>query len=202
MQINELEQQWGNWLFDSQFWLRFELGGEDFGVVELPVPRFLRALDRARAVADALFPAPFKIVGLTGVPQSQGKQTDLSRELAKIGFDGGVPLHTWVGPDPRVEDRDWAWAAFDLTNLPHMRDALLWNQIACDMRVQPHANTMSYLVDLERELVLLAYDDRGMDVLGRDAHWLNPVYKKFNAWLLDFDRPRMEAVFGHFARPT
>lgn len=196
MQIHELERCWGHWLFDSRFWLRFELGGQDYGVVERPVPRFLRALDRARAVADALFPAPFKIIGLAGVPKSRGKKTDVSLELAKIGFDGGVPLHTWVGPAPRVEDGDWDWAAFDLSSLPLMRDALLWNQIACDMRVRPVASALSYLVDLERELVVWAYDDRGMDVLGRDARWLNPIYNTFNSWLLDFDRPRMEQVFG------
>lgn len=59
MNKNEIEKIW------QQLWLsrkpnegqhiRFELGGEEFGNIEQPIPRFVQAFNRAVTVADGIF---------------------------------------------------------------------------------------------------------------------------------------------------
>ncbi|MDQ3124425.1 MAG: hypothetical protein M3Q74_02315, partial [Pseudomonadota bacterium] len=58
-----------NWLAafqGSEYSLRFELGGETLSNLTQPVPRFLQAFDRARAIADAVFPGVGALLGVVG----------------------------------------------------------------------------------------------------------------------------------------
>jgi hypothetical protein len=73
---------------------------------------------------------------------------------------------------------------------------LLWNQIAQDVGVEPRAPVLSKLVDRERGVVVNAYDDRGMDIIALSPNPIEDLYRRFDAWLLDCDRPRMASVFG------
>ena len=40
------------------------------------------------------------------------------------------------------------------------------------------------------------YDSRGMDLLGPNTERLGQLYTQFDAWLLDYDRPRMAEMFS------
>ncbi|WCR25026.1 DUF3885 domain-containing protein [Paenibacillus thiaminolyticus] len=40
------------------------------------------------------------------------------------------------------------------------------------------------------------YDDRGCDVICADVDPLRPLYEEFNDWILDYDREKIEALFG------
>jgi hypothetical protein len=40
------------------------------------------------------------------------------------------------------------------------------------------------------------YDDRGLDLVANDQDTLRGIYRKFNSWVLDYDRKRMESIFG------
>ncbi len=59
----------------------------------------------------------------------------------------------------------------------------------------PKAPVVSYFVDFDAGLLLHVYDDRGMDVHARDRKTIEPLYYEFDEWLLDYDRPRMNAIF-------
>jgi predicted Ser/Thr protein kinase len=39
------------------------------------------------------------------------------------------------------------------------------------------------------------YDDRGLDIVGINKKTLEPYYKKYNTWLLDYDRGKMDKIF-------
>ena len=41
-----------------------------------------------------------------------------------------------------------------------------------------------------------AYDDRGMDITSISKAAVSGLYQPFDAWLLDYDRPRMAEAFG------
>lgn len=50
----------------SRYSLRFELGGETLSNLTQSVPRFLQAFDRARAIADAIFPSDEPLKDVVG----------------------------------------------------------------------------------------------------------------------------------------
>ena len=74
-------------------------------------------------------------------------------------------------------------------------DILLWSNIACDIGVKPKAPVLSKLVDVARGVTVYAYDDRGMDITALSADPIAELYTRFDAWLLDCDRPRMSEAF-------
>ncbi|MTH64542.1 DUF3885 domain-containing protein, partial [Paracoccus shanxieyensis] len=54
----------------------------------------------------------------------------------------------------------------------------------------------NYIIDRSRSVILHIYDDRGMDVAAGHPSALRPLYEKFNCWLLDHDREKMDLIFG------
>jgi len=201
--------------YQFNYGLRFELGGEVFGNDE-PIPRFLQAIERARTVARALFDEPRTLDAvLCYYPPTVNPGPALlkwKKQLQEIGF----PFR--LGKAERVvvvEDGDepgdaycqfWSRITLAPQRDPAM-DVLLWAAVAQEMRVTPTINpgsfaqTSIYLVDFAARTILHVYDDRGMDVVALEARPLRPLYRRFNAWLLDCDRDRMDATFGkHAAR--
>jgi len=39
------------------------------------------------------------------------------------------------------------------------------------------------------------YDDRGVDVISTHPNNLKALYKKYNEWILDYDREMIDAIF-------
>jgi hypothetical protein len=110
---------------------------------------------------------------------------------------GSQTTPTWTAPHPHYVDdpeiAEFSWRAFDLTGERAQRDALIWNSIIYEMPIRPRAPVDSFLVDYERGLMLHIYDDRGLDVFATDPMTVLSVYQEFNDWLLDYDRPRIDA---------
>jgi hypothetical protein len=75
-------------------------------------------------------------------------------------------------------------------------DILLWSQVARDIGVMPQAPVLSKLVDVERGVTVYAYDDRGMDITATCPDPIAELHGRFDAWLLDYDRPRMSEAFA------
>jgi hypothetical protein len=119
--------------------------------------------------------------------------------LASFGFRGNA-IAEWrarLDPDePEQREEGFIWRAFDVTSDIASQDALLWSSLAYEMPIEPKSPVVSHLLDLERGILLHVYDDRGMDVSALTAAPLLPLYEKFGAWLLDYDRERMKAAFA------
>jgi len=196
-----LDATWDAAFRDSPYRLRFELGGETLSNLTRPVPRFLQAFDRARTIADALFPDAGAITAiLAGSPEPDvfAPQAGPPFEaLHALGFRAPAPCAQWRGPlipdDPESGVLDWR-AIRGVDSI--MRDTLLWTSISLEMPLAPKAAVRTYLVDGQRNVMLHVYDDRGMDVQAADPARIAPLYRRFDAWLLDYDRPRMAAAFG------
>jgi len=186
--------------------LRFELGGEKHGSISRPVHRFLRALDRARAVAEVTFGVSGHVGVLVSIYGGEKLKAKDRRQLGDLGPFGVDPaVLTYVGCVPQGEEDHIAefgedlcrhWFAFALSSSDDL-SPLLWCSIAREMPISPSARWPDvYFVDAGRGLVLHVYDDRGMDVSSVRADDLRGLYRKFGDWLLDYDRPRMDALFG------
>ena len=56
-----------------------------------------------------------------------------------------------------------------------------------------------YLFDTNRHIIFHLYDDRGLDVAAIDRETLLPLYYKYNSWILDYDRPKIEELFEGYS---
>ncbi len=195
---------WESAFKGSPYWLRFELGGEVLGCADAPVPRFVQALTRARIIRDAVFADTDRLWALVATDADPSRDffapvPDGFEAISNFGFQGSA-IAEWRGrlnPDePEQREQDFIWRAFDVTSDIASQDALLWSSIAYEMPIEPKSPVVSHLADFERGILLHVYDDRGMDVLALKPASLLPIYKEFDAWLLDYDRERMAAAFA------
>jgi hypothetical protein len=65
----------------------------------------------------------------------------------------------------------------------------------CDHLVEPWIEDRVYFLAPAKGLLFHMYDHRGLDIVAEDRATLAPIYRKFNDWLLDYDRPRMCETF-------
>ena len=52
-----------------------------------------------------------------------------------------------------------------------------------------------YFINTSKDLIVHLYDDRGMDIISINPDNLKALYKKYNQWILDFDRERIDVIF-------
>ena len=193
-----LGEKWARELWASEYRIRFELR-PDGGAY---VTKFTTAYDRARELARAALGEadPIGVIAAWPHPSLEIDWDGTNRDGFEIINEMGVPTdkyecawNSWFHPAD-VEEEPWLHRAVRLTW--DQADILLWNNIAYEISVRPRAPVHSRLVDLERGVLVYAYDDRGMDVTALKAADIVPLYRRYDRWLLDFDRPRMAEIFG------
>lgn len=54
-----------------------------------------------------------------------------------------------------------------------------------------------FIFDLEKHMMLHLYDDRGLDVVAENTSLLLPIYKKYNKWILSYDRVKIDTLFNN-----
>lgn len=200
--ILSLGPDWERELWASPFRLRFELnqGGAY-------VNMFTSSYDRARVLARAAlrtddlvgviaaYPDPKRELGAKWRGWTKGTAFG---HLEEMGVPTEPHLATWSGyrsPDQAIDDEAEPWVHRAVRLTWDQADILLWNQVAHDIGVAPQAPVMSKLVDLEHGVSVDAYDDRGMDVTSIARDTISGLYRQFDKWLLDYDRPRMAEAF-------
>ena len=173
--------------------LRFELsrGGPH-------LEQFAQAFDRGREILDFLFRDSRRIVVVVSQDGAGRllRHLSLFRSLRACDIPVSRPLGTWTEP----LDEEWGGeAARTLVAFRCDREALhrlLWGAVAVDLGVRPRLEGALSLADPERGILAHPYDDRGMDVIGPNRELLAELYHRFNGYLLDYDRARMDAWFG------
>lgn len=183
--------------YASKCALRFDLGGLETGR-----ERALRAMDRARGVAVAAFSESAALTVFASFYDWERLTPRASRSfkaLAALGFTAmfgrpeRVPLKDQIGLSPSGMELCRYWSrtdfAYDLGQLEVLLSASVSDLL-------PKGFLLFHIADLDRGLVLHAYDDRGMDVCGLSRVELVPIYGKFNKWLLDYDRATMDIAFS------
>lgn len=53
-----------------------------------------------------------------------------------------------------------------------------------------------YLIDTKLDVLFNLYDDRGLDVAAASRETIAPLYSKFNDWILEYDRQRIDRTFA------
>lgn len=52
-----------------------------------------------------------------------------------------------------------------------------------------------FFVNITKDIIFFIYDDRGCEVIALDAERLRPLYEKYDDWIEDTDRSKMEQTF-------
>lgn len=58
------------------------------------------------------------------------------------------------------------------------------------------SNVEIYFVNATKNLVFHMYDDRGLDIIASEAKTLKPIYIKFNDWILEANREKIDELMS------
>lgn len=168
-----------------------------------PLDQVLVALRKATAVcADIFDNNNLMLVHLQKfAPASRYQLRRTLRELDLAGVTIPATRDIWLEKNEEdswgeSDDRGyWANVAFELP-LSKLQN-LLWCAFAGDFGpLHPNPHCLVYLVNIEKEIVVHPYDDRGMDIIGGKFSPLRDLYEKHNAWLHDYDIEVMRNTFS------
>lgn len=56
-------------------------------------------------------------------------------------------------------------------------------------------NKEIYFINIDKKLIFHMYDDRGLDLISADKESLRSFYEKYNDWILDNDREKIQKQF-------
>ncbi|WP_243510280.1 DUF3885 domain-containing protein [Priestia filamentosa] len=65
-----------------------------------------------------------------------------------------------------------------------------------DLGIRPSIFNRVYFVNVDKETIFHVYDDRGCDVLATSSESISDIYKRYNNWILDYDKPEIDKVFN------
>ncbi|MBM2884544.1 DUF3885 domain-containing protein [Chromobacterium phragmitis] len=100
----------------------------------------------------------------------------------------------WISPNPEPDEPYRAFLIFSISKSDIRK--LIWGAVAMDLGIKPTIRGSVYIYSLMKGVLAHPYDDRGMDIIGNTAI-LSGLYRKYNEFLLDYDREAMDASFGN-----
>ncbi|MCM3725086.1 DUF3885 domain-containing protein [Neobacillus cucumis] len=53
-----------------------------------------------------------------------------------------------------------------------------------------------FFVNIKKDIIFFVYDDRGCEVIAREAEQIRPLYEKYNDWVEEVDKKRIEQGLG------
>lgn len=64
-----------------------------------------------------------------------------------------------------------------------------------EVGLKPRIYQRVYFINITTGTIFHIYDDRGCDVISESSSALRPLFDRFNDWILDYDRERINSVF-------
>lgn len=183
--------------------IRFEIGGE--------VPLFLESKDseekvlnneyieltflRAKRIYDELPQSPDILrIDIYSDEAEQGNEQQSVRRMLKKILPASHEEHR-INRDTEdgqgiVHELYW-----DLSRIDFSPDLLLKEIIKADIGGISALVSSVYFANKEEVFLFHIYDDRGADLVAEDKKTLYPIYQKWNQWILDYDRKRIDSLF-------
>lgn len=169
------------------------------------IDQLLVAIRKASEVCDDIFQPdrPVTVCLRDRAVVSRFMYRNMLRELQSAGITVPARRSLWsesVAPGDRLDaqrEEYWISLGFELP-VSSMR-SILWCALVKDLapiRPNPLDSCSIYLLDVKRAVLVLPYDDRGMDVVGPNHDLLACLYRRHQRYLLDHDMPAMRATFG------
>ena len=54
-----------------------------------------------------------------------------------------------------------------------------------------------YFLNAKCAILYHLYDDRGVDIVANDKYSLLPLYQKYNEWILQYDKAKIDQLFAN-----
>lgn len=96
--------------------------------------------------------------------------------------------------DAGASDVTLHWHEGPACGIPH-RDIFL-GIARLEHALVPAISSRVYFLNPEKHVIMHMYDDRGLDVIALDPDVLRGLYEGFSSWILEYDRIRIDGVFG------
>jgi hypothetical protein len=178
--------------------LRFELSeGGSF------LEQLLTALRKATEICADIFPSqePITICLRSHTWSNPFCHREILSNLGAAGIVIPKAREIWLEP---IDKQDWFddsqpewWLNVAFKASQTLIQSFLWCALAKDFStIRPNPGCLVYLFNLKSELMVWAYDDRGMDVVGPNKTALEKLYFKHSKYLLEYDRAVMDATFA------
>lgn len=75
-------------------------------------------------------------------------------------------------------------------------DKLISEIVESELKGKSSLSNSVFLVNKNSGILYFLYDDRGLDIAANDKQKLKDIYIKFNDWILDYDRERIDKMFS------
>jgi len=197
--MNELKHP----LFNNSFvGIRFEIGGHenvylrDERLKEYTAnPAYISAaFDSAKAIYANL---PHKPNLLTMYRYTD--EEDVQKIVQMICKAANLPLpHEQIEKSFQLDEQDETVSQlllyWDLEKISFTPDKLLKGIIMTDIGGYTGFGSV-YFADTYNSIIFHLYDDRGADLVSADKEVLRPICEKFNSWISDNDRAKINAIF-------
>ena len=192
--------------YNAPVGIRFEIGGEEEvyiggwhdGGRNLVNKKYLKgAFDRAKAIYDHLPHRP-DILRIDTYPGTgAGVETDVLKKVLKMGL-----------PDPQEQKTEDFLPAgekdtivrcqlyWDISKSLFSPDSLLREIIRADFGGISGLVSNVFFINAGDAVLFHLYDDRGADLVAADKEMLRPIYDRYNQWVLDYDRLKIETLFA------
>ena len=170
--------------YNSEFGLRFEIGHGDVyiknnkGNIISANPMYVsECLERAEKLFLAVEPDILRVDVYPNENYYSGTRDFLIRTLGS--------------PEDFVKDENvhqLYWNIIDINKcIPILKEIIL-----SDIGGKYVLNTCVYFANSNTNIMYHLYDDRGADIAADNKKILMPIYQKFNNWILEYDRERIE----------
>lgn len=180
--------------YSCDFGIRFKIGvGEIYDNLKNVNSEYVAtALNRAVELFNVALPTPSLLMWEI-YPQTAEDEDWLMNELEnRISL--GVPHQRTIENDNEVTIRRIR-LYWDLEKIDLEYQRLFKEIILGDLGGFPHLVSSVFLFDLNCCVMFHLYDDRGLDIVSKDKETLIALYRKFNSWILDYDRKIIDARF-------
>lgn len=191
--------------YDSTRGIRFEIGASEESVYlknrnsedNIANPMYIsKAFDRAKEIFMNLPQEPnvLRIDGYFEESILEEVVKDICK-IAKMEFphEQEIKFFKWDEEDDYLVSQVQLY--WDLEKIDFNPDFLLEEIIKADIGGHRELASSVYFIDSYNSILFKMYDDRGADLVSKDKELIRPIYEKFNSWILDYDRERIDKIF-------
>jgi hypothetical protein len=185
--------------------IRFELGVEWKREYDFPNnPYLLGCYHRAITLFEALHSPTDDILVVLDINHFE-KRKNLRRKLRNFSPYVEKPLLYQVKHHPipylfPEDDDHGTYKTHRFTLLCKTNDikykSLLKAICNQDLAIRPRLFHRVYFIHIKKKTIFHVYDDRGCDVLATSPETIRNLYKTYNDWILDYDKPQIDKIFS------
>lgn len=187
--------------------LRFEIANPKLSYTE---PGYLaQAFERSKSLFDAVFDVEDEILFVADIatwrhsPFIHKKPINIYRKYIRQA-NALYDLKLQVLETTEEEDDEIATFRFSYAcrkkdiRYPQLLQAICYEDFghpSTILKNQKGSSCQIYFVNLSKKLIYHLYDDRGCDIIAADKDEMEYLYEKYNDWILDYDREKIDALF-------